>query len=78
MWFTKVFATFIRNRIQKFVDSEIGEVGYRQSLKEEASKIVAGAYGAVYATTIGNALKLECEEYIGAQKLFGIDVSSYL
>ena len=71
-------AIHLRNRIQTFVDSEVGEVGFRKSLQDEASKIVAGAYGAVYATTIGNALKLECEEYIGSQKLFGIEVSYLL
>lgn len=65
-------AIHLRSRIQKYVDSEVGEVAFRNELKEEAANIVAGAYGSVYATTIGNALKLECQEYIGSHK-FGID-----
>ena len=38
--------------------------------REEADKIVAGAYGALYCTTIGFALQVAAEEYLGFETTF--------
>ena len=68
-------AIHLKSRISEFYNSEIGEARFQQSLREEAETITKGAYGAVYVTTIGSSLKLECEEYIGLQKALSLDVS---
>jgi len=66
-------AIHLKSRISEFYNSEIGEASFRQSLREEAETITKGAYGAVYVTTVGSSLKLECEEYIGLQKALSLD-----
>lgn len=66
-------AVHLKTRVEAFVNSEMGETAFRNSCNEEATAIVNGAYGAVYASTIGLALMFECEEYIGSRRIFGVE-----
>jgi len=59
--------------VEAFVNSEMGETAFRNSCTEEATNIINGAYGAVYASTIGLALMFECEDYIGSRRNFGVE-----
>jgi X-domain of DnaJ-containing len=43
---------------------------YAQSCNAEAKKICAGSYGDLYCVTIGFALQVAAEEYIGFEKTF--------
>ena len=58
----------LRQRIAEF-DPEKPEP-FVQSAREEATRIVQGPYGALYAITIGFALQMAAEEYLGFEKSF--------
>eukprot|EP00816_Leptocylindrus_hargravesii_P006382 CAMPEP_0196824758 /NCGR_PEP_ID=MMETSP1362-20130617/92664_1 /TAXON_ID=163516 /ORGANISM="Leptocylindrus danicus, Strain CCMP1856" /LENGTH=530 /DNA_ID=CAMNT_0042205091 /DNA_START=554 /DNA_END=2146 /DNA_ORIENTATION=+ len=66
-------ALHLKTRVEAFVNSEVGETAFRNSCTEEATNITNGAYGAVYASTIGLALMFECEDYIGSRRNFGVE-----
>eukprot|EP00550_Attheya_septentrionalis_P004828 CAMPEP_0198298404 /NCGR_PEP_ID=MMETSP1449-20131203/40862_1 /TAXON_ID=420275 /ORGANISM="Attheya septentrionalis, Strain CCMP2084" /LENGTH=488 /DNA_ID=CAMNT_0043999663 /DNA_START=48 /DNA_END=1514 /DNA_ORIENTATION=+ len=59
----------LRKRIEQYVkDGE--EDNFVKTCQEEAKKIVEGAYGDMYATTIGFAFQVAAEEYIGYEKSY--------
>ena len=61
-------ATNLRERIQTY-DSANPEP-FVLGCREEAAKIVAGAYGALYGMTIGFAMQVAAEEYLGFETSF--------
>jgi curved DNA-binding protein CbpA len=46
------------------------EAAFRKGCREEAEKIVAGAFGALYCTTIGFSLLVAAEEWLGFHTTF--------
>ena len=60
----------ILKRIQPFVEGNISRDEYIASCQEEAMNIVKGSFGDVFCTTIGFALEVEAEEYVGFQTSF--------
>jgi len=61
-------AQFLRTRIQEYFNNDAET--FAGGAREEATKIVQGAYGALYCATIGFALQVAAEEYIGFQQSF--------
>jgi curved DNA-binding protein CbpA len=60
-------ARFLRDRVKSYAeDPDAFALGCR----EEAAKIAAGAYGDLYCTTIGFAMKVAAEEYLGFEQSF--------
>lgn len=58
----------IRDRIQKYDENQPDL--FASSCREEASTIVAGAYGDLYCITIGFAMMVAAEEYLGFENTF--------
>lgn len=61
-------AQFLRDRIATYTPDTVGE--YTESCREEAIKIVAGAFGGLYCVTIGFSLQIAAEEYLGFETTF--------
>jgi hypothetical protein len=59
----------LRKRIETYV-KDGDEDTFVETCQEEAEKIVIGAYGDMYAATIGFALQVAAEEYIGYEKAY--------
>mmetsp|Transcript_29414 Transcript_29414/g.41148 ORF Transcript_29414/g.41148 Transcript_29414/m.41148 type:complete len:722 (+) Transcript_29414:41-2206(+) len=60
----------LRERVAAFVDDLEDEEAFRESCNKEAKKIVEGSFGDTFCCTIGFALLVESEEYIGFQQSF--------
>jgi len=60
-------AKFLRERIALY---NVNPEKYTAECREEATKIVAGAYGALYCVTIGFSLLIAAEEYLGFENTF--------
>lgn len=57
----------IRERVKNY---EYDPVGFTEGCKEEAVKIADGAYGGLYCVTIGFAMQVAAEEYLGFENSF--------
>jgi hypothetical protein len=60
----------IRKRIEPYVDRSEPDESFVASCQEEAFKIVKGSFGEVFCTTIGFALEIEAEEFLGFKTSF--------
>jgi curved DNA-binding protein CbpA len=60
-------AQFLRQRVQPYFEDADA---FRQSCRDEATKIAAGPYGALYCMTIGFALEVAADEYLGFETTF--------
>jgi curved DNA-binding protein CbpA len=61
----------LRDRVAQCQSGSAAEdAAYRKGCREEAEKIAAGAFGALYCTTIGFALQVAAEEWLGFQTTF--------
>lgn len=60
-------AMFLREKISPFVDGSIDEAEFVAMCQQEAAEITKGAYGDVFCKTIGYALEVEAEDFIGSQ-----------
>jgi len=60
----------LRARIASFVDETEDEATYTISCQEEAMKISKGSFGEVFSTTIGFALQVEADEFLGFHHSF--------
>lgn len=58
-------ARFLRDRVQPYLDEKVDLNTFVVGCQEEAVKIAVGAYGEVYLMTIGFALEVCGEEYLG-------------
>uniref|UniRef100_A0A7S2H5Q8 DNAJ-containing protein X-domain domain-containing protein n=1 Tax=Helicotheca tamesis TaxID=374047 RepID=A0A7S2H5Q8_9STRA len=64
----------LRTRIAEYMDGSMTEEDFRADCQNEAEKIAKGSFGSTFLVTIGNALLLESDEYLGFQKSFlGVD-----
>jgi len=59
----------LRNRINSYVQGETSEL-FRIGCEDEAKTICKGAYGELYCVTIGFALQVAAQEYLGFAKSF--------
>ena len=67
-------AVNIRKRIEPFMNDELTPEQFRESCHEEAEKIAKTSFGATFLTTIGFALEVEADEYIGfATSFLGLE-----
>jgi len=60
----------LRDRIAPFVDGTQDEATYTLFCQEEAMKISKGSFGEVFSTTIGFALQVEADEFLGFSHSF--------
>jgi hypothetical protein len=60
----------IVKRVERFVNSVETEEQFVLSCQEEATKIVEGSFGDVFCTTIGFALQVEADEFLGFKTSF--------
>lgn len=60
----------VRERIAPFVEGTQSHEAFTLSCKEEAKNIVKGAFGNTFATTIGFAMLVEADEFLGFQTSF--------
>ena len=60
----------LRARIAPFVDGTQNEATYTLFCQEEAMKISKGSFGEVFSTTIGFALQVEADEFLGFSHSF--------
>jgi hypothetical protein len=58
------------NRINDYVTEQESEEQFTIGCQEEAVNIVKGSFGDLFCTTIGFALQVEAEEYLGFQTSF--------
>mmetsp|Transcript_27511 Transcript_27511/g.39847 ORF Transcript_27511/g.39847 Transcript_27511/m.39847 type:complete len:373 (-) Transcript_27511:2556-3674(-) len=64
----------MRTRIEPYMDGSVAEDLFVLGCQEEAEKIAKGSFGATFLVTIGTALQLEADEFLGFQKSFmGVD-----
>ena len=67
-------ALHIRGRIEPFMNDEMTPDEFRESCQEEAEKIAKTSFGPTFLTTIGFALEVEADEYIGfATSFLGLE-----
>lgn len=67
-------ALHIRGRIEPFMNDEMTPEEFRESCQEEAEKIAKTSFGPTFLTTIGFALEVEADEYIGfATSFLGLE-----
>mmetsp|Transcript_23267 Transcript_23267/g.33341 ORF Transcript_23267/g.33341 Transcript_23267/m.33341 type:complete len:321 (-) Transcript_23267:491-1453(-) len=57
-------------KVKPFVDGTLSVEQFAQACQQEATEIVKGSFGDVFATTIGFALQVEAEEFLGFQTSF--------
>ena len=60
----------LRARIAPFVDETEDEATFTISCQEEAMKISKGSFGEVFSTTMGFALQVEADEFLGFHHSF--------
>jgi len=60
----------IVKRVENFVNGTESEEAFVLSCQEEATKIVEGSFGDVFCTTIGFALQVEADEFLGFKTSF--------
>ena len=60
----------LRNRVTPHVDGQQDLEAYIKSVQEESEAIAASSFGATYLVTMGFALQLEAEEFLGFQTSF--------
>merc|ERR1712071_255938 len=70
LWREVKCAINLRQRIEPYVNGTETAEQFNEGCKKEAEKIGKGAYGATFLTTMGNAMQLEAEEYLGFQSSF--------
>mmetsp|Transcript_52097 Transcript_52097/g.156329 ORF Transcript_52097/g.156329 Transcript_52097/m.156329 type:complete len:792 (-) Transcript_52097:1935-4310(-) len=64
----------VRDRIRPYEDGSQDKETFTVAAREEAEKIAGSAFGNVYLVTIGFALQVEAEEFLGFQTSFlGLD-----
>jgi curved DNA-binding protein CbpA len=61
-------ARFLRERISSYQQQD--PTDFAAGCREEATKIVEGAYGSLYCVTIGFSLQIAAQEYLGFQTTF--------
>ena len=67
-------ALHIRGRIDPFMNDEMTPEQFRESCQEEAEKIAKTSFGPTFLTTIGFALEVEADEYLGfATSFLGLE-----
>ena len=67
-------ALHIRGRIEPFTNDKMTAEEFRESCQEEAEKIAKTSFGPTFLTTIGFALEVEADEYIGfATSFLGLE-----
>jgi hypothetical protein len=60
----------LRESIQSFVEGQDNLETFVSGIREEALNIAKGAFGELYTMTIGSALLISAEEYLGFSKTF--------
>lgn len=63
-------AVNLRERIMPYVEGYETVEAYSTSCQDEAQKIVEGSFGDTFCTTIGFALQVEADEFLGFQNSF--------
>jgi len=67
-------ALHIRSRIEPFMNDKMTPEQFRESCQEEAEKIAKTSFGPTFLTTIGFALEMEADEYLGfATSFLGLE-----
>ena len=67
-------ALHIRGRIDPFMNDEMTPEQFHESCQEEAEKIAKTSFGPTFLTTIGFALEVEADEYLGfATSFLGLE-----
>ena len=61
-------ATYLRNKVQSFVDGTVRGDDFGAAAQIEACKIADGSFGTTFLNIIGFQLEVEADEYIGFQK----------
>eukprot|EP00591_Stephanopyxis_turris_P014979 CAMPEP_0195534820 /NCGR_PEP_ID=MMETSP0794_2-20130614/43113_1 /TAXON_ID=515487 /ORGANISM="Stephanopyxis turris, Strain CCMP 815" /LENGTH=612 /DNA_ID=CAMNT_0040667783 /DNA_START=217 /DNA_END=2055 /DNA_ORIENTATION=+ len=58
-------ASHLRTRVDEFVKEGGSIENFRQSCKDEAEQIAKGAFGTLYLSSIGRALRMESQQFLG-------------